>query len=453
MRSYSQNWRRVAVADRVEETSEGGIGAALGRTFRSLSIRNYRLFFGAQVISWTGTWIQWVGQAWLVLRLTHSGFALGLTTAFQWLPVLLFGAWGGVLADRFPKRMLLLATNGIAGVLALVLGLATVAGAVSLWLIMLVAFVLGIVTAVDNPTRQAFTLEMVGAEQVPNAVSLNTLVFTVARVLGPALAGILIGTIGIGPCFLINAASFVPVLIALWAMRGSELQTSERVARARGQIREGIRYVNSVPILRTLLLMMAVVGTLTYNFHVILPLLARFTFHGGARVYGILSAFLGVGMLIGSLVSASRKHPTLRFLLGSGLSLGFFILVASLVPTYPLELVAMIPLGASSMAFVATLNATLQLNSSDAMRGRVMALYFVLFLGSTPVGAPIIGWISQQFNPRVALGVGAIATLGSCAWAWSRLRSEWSPHSGAGSDELPEGSFEDRDERLLQEHA
>ncbi|HEX3326412.1 MAG TPA: MFS transporter, partial [Actinomycetota bacterium] len=224
------------MADRVEETSEGGIGAALGRTFRSLTIRNYRLFFGAQMISWTGTWIQWVGQAWLVLRLTHSGFALGLTTAFQWLPVLLFGAWGGVLADRFPKRMLLLATNAVAGVLALVLGLATVAGAVSLWLIMLVAFVLGIVTAVDNPTRQAFTLEMVGAEQVPNAVSLNTLVFTVARVLGPALAGILIGTIGIGPCFLINAASFMPVLIALWAMRGSELQTLEPIARARGQI-------------------------------------------------------------------------------------------------------------------------------------------------------------------------------------------------------------------------
>jgi MFS family permease len=441
------------VADRFEQATEGGIGAAVGRTFRSLSNRNYRLFFGAQMVSWTGTWIQWVGQAWLVLRLTHSGLALGLTTAFQWLPVLLFGAWGGVLADRFPKRMLLLATNGVAGVLALVLGLATVGGAVSLWLIMIIAFVLGIVTAVDNPTRQAFTLEMVGADQVPNAVSLNTLVFTVARVFGPALAGILIATIGIGPCFLINAASFVPVMIALWAMRASELETSEPVARARGQIRDGLRYVNSIPILRTLLLMMAVVGTLTYNFHVILPLLARFTFHGGAGVYGILSAFLGVGMLIGSLLSASRARPTLRFLLASGFSLGFFIFVASLMPTYPLELAAMVPLGASSMSFVATLNATLQLNSSDAMRGRVMALYFVLFLGSTPIGAPIIGWVAEQFNPRVALGLGAVATLGSCAWAWSRLRSEWSTQSRPDSDEGPEGGSEDRDERLLQEHA
>jgi MFS family permease len=415
------------VADRLEETTEGGIGAAVGRTFRSLTIRNYRLFFGAQLVSWTGTWIQWVAQAWLVLRLTHSGFALGLITAFQWLPVLLFGAWGGVLADRFHKRTLLLATNSVAGLLALILGLATVGGTVTLWLVGVVAFILGIVTAVDNPTRQAFTLEMVGAEHVPNAVSLNTLVFTIARVLGPALAAILIATVDVGPCFLINAASFVPVLIALWAMRASELNTSERVARARGQIREGLRYAASVPILRTLLLMMTVVGTLTYNFHVILPLLARFTFHGGAKIYGVLSAFLGVGMLIGSLVSASRTKPTLRFLFGTGFSLGFFIVIASLVPTYPLELAAMVPLGASSMAFLATLNATLQLNSSDAMRGRVMALYFVVFLGSTPIGAPIIGWIAQQFNPRVALAVGGVATLGSCAYALSRLPSVWVP--------------------------
>jgi MFS family permease len=424
------------VADRIEETTEGGFAAAVGRTFRSLGNRNYRLFFGAQLVSWTGTWIQWVGQAWLVLRLTHSGFALGLTTAFQWLPVLLFGAWGGVLADRFDKRTLLLATNLAAGLLALILGIATVAGAASLVLIMVIAFLLGIVTAVDNPTRQAFTLEMVGPEQVPNAVSLNTFVFTIARVLGPALAAVLIATVGIGPCFLINAASFVPVLIALWAMRGSELNTTERVARARGQIREGLRYVSSVPILRTLLLMMAVVGTLTYNFHVILPLLARFTFHGGAQAYGVLSAFLGVGMLIGSLLSASRSHPTLRFLLGTSLSLGLFILVASVMPTYPLELAAMIPLGASSMAFLATLNATLQLNSSDEMRGRVMALYFVLFLGSTPIGAPLIGWIAQQFSPRVALGVGGLATLGSCAYAFSRLHALWLPEGDQSAEEM-----------------
>lgn len=439
------------MADRVEQATEGGIGAALGRTFRSLSIRNYRLFFGAQMISWTGTWIQWVGQAWLVLRLTHSGFALGLTTAFQWLPVLLFGARGGVVADRFPKRTVLLATNALAGLLALILGVATVGGAISLWMIMVVAFALGIVTAVDNPTRQAFTLEMVGPDQVPNAVSLNTFVFTIARVLGPALAGILIATIGIGPCFLINAASFVPVLIALWAMRGSELNTSEPVARARGQIRDGLRYVASVPILRTLLLMMAVIGTLTYNFHVILPLLARFTFHGGARTYGILSAFLGVGMLSGSLLSASRAHPRLRFLLVSGFSLGFFIVVASLVPSYPLELAAMVPLGASSMAFVSTLNATLQLNSSDDMRGRVMALYFVVFLGSTPIGAPIVGWIAQQFNPRVALGMGGMATLGSCAYAWSRLRSLWTSDQRTSQPQAGEHSPDASSEGLLEE--
>jgi MFS family permease len=441
------------VADRVEETAQGGVGAAVGRTFRSLTIRNYRLFFGAQMVSWTGTWIQWVGQAWLVLRLTHSGFALGITTAFQWLPVLLFGAWGGVLADRFPKRGVLLVTNGAAGLLALILGLATVGGAVSLWLIMIVAFALGIVTAVDNPTRQAFTLEMVGADQVPNAVSLNTFVFTIARVLGPAVAGILIATIGTGPCFLINAVSFIPVLIALWAMRGSELNTTEPVARAKGQIREGLRYAASVPILRTLLLMMVVIGTLTYNFHVILPLLARFTFHGGAKTYGILSAFVGVGMLTGSLLSASRVHPTLRFLLISGFSLGFFIVVASLAPTFPLELVAMIPVGASSMAFVSTLNATLQLNSSDAMRGRVMALYFVVFLGSTPIGAPIVGWIAQQFNPRVALGLGGVATLVACAYGWSRLKSLWTEEDEGSPPGAGEELVEVSDEKVLQERA
>ncbi|MFP5350948.1 MAG: MFS transporter [Actinomycetota bacterium] len=419
----------------------------LDRTFASLRVRNYRRFFAGQIVSWTGTWVQWTAQAWLVLELTGSGLGLGVITALQWLPVLLLGAWAGVVADRFDKRKVLIFTNVTSAVLSLVLGLATVGGIVTLWIVIVIALGLGIVTAIDNPARQTFTMEMVGRERLTNAVSLNTATFTTARVLGPATAGLLIDQVGIGQCFLLNAASFVPVTLALWTMKLAELRPSGLVERQKGQVREGLRYVASVPVLKTLLIMMAVVGTLQYNFQVILPLLARETFDGGAKVLGLLGAMTGVGMFIGSLSNAAFGRSTRRFLLGAGISLGTMTLLVSVAPSLLLAVVLLVPLGAASMAFLATMNSTLQLTASDDMRGRVMALYFVLFLGSTPIGAPIVGWVAEAFDPRAALALGGLATLGACLYGYLKLPqlglgAGAGPRPAAGDDLLREPAEE-----------
>ncbi len=398
------------------------MATALYRAFDSLhSVPNYRRFFAGQVVSWTGTWVQWVAQAWLVLQITDSGIGLGLVTALQWLPVLLFGAWAGVIADRFDKRKLLIATNMSAGVLSLILGIATVGGFVTLGFVIAIALLLGVVTAIDNPARQTFTMEMVGRERLTNAVSLNVATFTTARVIGPAVAGLLIAEVGIGECFLVNAASFVPITLALTFMNKAELRPTELVGKERGQIREGLRYAASVPVVRTLLIMMAVIGTLEYNFQVILPLFAKVTFGGDAKTFGMLGAVLGVGMFAGAMTNAAFGRSSRKVLLGAGFSLGTLTLLLALAPTLWVAALLMVPLGASSMAFLATMNSTLQLTSSDAMRGRVMALYFVLFLGSTPVGAPIVGFVAETFSPRVALALGGIGTISACFYGYRRL--------------------------------
>lgn len=397
------------------------MSAALSRTFDSLQVPNYRRFFMGQVVSWTGTWVQWIAQGWLVLELTGSGLGLGLVTALQWLPVLLFGAWAGVLADRFEKRKLLIFTNVVGGALSLLLGILTVTGVVTLWMVIAIALLLGLATAVDNPARQTFSLEMVGRSRLTNAVSLNTATFTTARVLGPAAAGFMIDGIGIGQCFLVNAVSFVPVTIALLTMNRSELHKSAPVERSKGQVRDGLRYVRSVPVLGTLLTMMAVIGTLEYNWQVILPVLAKDTFAGDARTLGILGAVLGVGMFVGSMANAAFGRPERRVLVGAGFLLGGTTLLVAASPSLIVTTALMIPLGAASMAFLATMNSTLQLTSSDAMRGRVMALYFVLFLGSTPIGAPIVGWIAETFDARAALAVGGIATILACTYGYVKL--------------------------------
>ncbi len=397
------------------------MAGAFARTFDSLQVRNYRLFFSGQVISWTGTWVQWVAQGWLVLEITGSGIGLGLVTAVQWLPILMFGAWAGVLADRYDKRRVLIFTNVASGLLSLTLGIVTVAGVVALWHIVVIALLLGLVTALDNPTRQTFTFEMVGRERLTNAVSLNTATFTTARVIGPVVAGFLIEGVGIGQCFLLNALTFIPVTIALVRMDQSSLRPSGKVEGKRGQIREGLRYVLSVPTLKTVLGIMAFVGMLQYNFQVILPLLAKQTFDGGAATLGFLGAALGIGMFIGSLTSAAFGRPTRKVLLTAGFALGSLTLMVAAAPTLWLAALLMVPLGAASMGFLATMNTTLQLNSSDAMRGRVMALYFVLFLGTTPIGAPIIGWVAETITPRAALAVGGIATLLSCTYGYLKL--------------------------------
>jgi MFS family permease len=390
------------------------------RTFRSLRVRNYRLYFFSQIVSMTGTWAQSVAQIWLVLQLTGSGVALGIVTGLQFAPILLFGAWTGLLADRVDKRRLVMLTQSAAMVLALVLGVITVAGVVELWMIYALAFGLGIATAAEIPARQSFVIEMVGEEDLVNAVGLNSAVFTSSRIVGPALAAVLISTAGIEWCFFLNAGSFLAVILALSRMEESELQPVPRVPRSKGQIREGWRYVRSRPDLSLALVLMAVVGTLAFNFRVILPLMATDVFGGGAGAYGMLSAIMAAGTVGGALAAAAAGRADRRILLWSAVAFGALIMVAAAAPSLATEAVVLVPIGAVSMIFIATCNATLQLGSSDLMRGRVMALYAMLFLGTTPIGSPIVGWLAESVGVRATFALTGIATLGAAlaAWAW-----------------------------------
>jgi MFS family permease len=388
---------------------------ATARTFRSLAVRNYRLYFAGQVVSVSGTWMQQIAQGWLVLRLTNSGVALGTVTALQFLPVLLVGAWGGVIADRFDKRSLLFGTQSVAGVLALVLGLLTLTGEIRLWMVYVLAATLGCVTAVDNPTRQAFVREMVGPTDVPNAVSLNSVTMNASRVIGPAVAAVLIVTVGLAPCFLINAASYGAVLVGLCLMRPHELLGTGTVARAKGQLRAGLRYAWSTPELRHPLLMMVVIGTLAYEFQVTLPIMARFTFHGGAGAYGVMTSCMAAGAVVGGLAVAHRERPTSRSLMTAAVAFGLLILAVAAAPDLAAALVFLVLMGAASISFIAMANSTLQLRADPSMRGRVMALYAVAFLGSTPIGAPVVGAVAQAWGARAALALGGVATLVAAA--------------------------------------
>jgi MFS family permease len=398
---------------------------AAGRTFRSLRIRNYRLYFISQIISFCGAWMQSVALMWLVLSLTGSGLALGLTSGLQLTPLLLIGAWGGVIADRFDKRRILIVTQVLASSVALALWALTFSNNIDLWMIYTLALLHGCVIAVDNPTRQSFAFEMVGSDELANAVGLNSVIIVSARTIGPALAGVLIATSGVAVCFLLNALSYIAVIVGLLAIRVTELHRSAPVARTRGQLRAGLRYAWSTPAVRLPLLMMAVIGTLAFNFRVILPLMAHDVFHGGAQTLGILSAVMGVGTIGGALAAASRRRPTRRMLLGSALAFGVLTLTAAAAPNLGLELAALIPTGAASIFFAATCNATLQLNSDGAMRGRVMALYAVVFLGSTPIGGPIAGVVAEQLGPRAAFALGGIAAIAAALVALrARIRTE-----------------------------
>ena len=305
---------------------------SIRRTFSSLGLWNFRLYTIGQAISLSGTWMQTIGQSWLVLQITGSGTALGLVTALQFLPILVLGPWGGVLADRFSKRSILYCTQTAAGLLALALGILVETGSVRLWMVGVLAAGLGLVTMVDNPTRQTFVFEMVGKEQIQNAVSLNSVLVNLARVVGPAMAGGLIAGVGLAACFFVNAASFIAVLIALRMMRARELHPAPLVARARGQLRDAFRYVRSTPVLRNALLMMAIIGTLSYEFQVILPLFAQFTLGGGAGTYAALTASMGVGSVIGGLYTAGRKTVHPGMLIRAAFLFGVVILAAAIAP-------------------------------------------------------------------------------------------------------------------------
>ncbi len=383
-----------------------------GRTFAAVSVRNYRLYFIGQLLSVSGTWMQSVAQVLLVLDKLHgNGFDVGVVTALQFLPILLLGSFGGLVADRVDKRRLLFFTQGAAGLVALALAILTLAGNIELWEVYVLATCLGLVNLFDNPARQTFVSEMVGKDLLPNAVSLNSVVMNSARVIGPAIGGILIVTVGIGVCFLVNAASYAAVIVALALMRTSELYRNPTTARAKGQVREGLRYAWSTPDLRDPLLAMAVVGIFAFNFTVTLPLFAKFTFGGGAGTYSAFLASMGFGAVIGGLIVAHRSRPSTALLSVIGVFFGIAILVVSVAPTKWFAIVALVFMGAGSIGFISTANATLQLRADPKLRGRVMALFAIAFLGSTPIGAPLVGAISDATSPRIALVVGGVATL------------------------------------------
>jgi MFS family permease len=392
------------------------VSAAVRRSFDSLSVPNYRRYFAGQIVSLSGNWMQMVAEIWLVLSLTGSGVAVGMTTALQFLPILLFGAWGGLLADRFAKRRLLIVTQALMALPALALLAIVATGVVAPWMVMALVFVRGTVNAVDNPTRQSFAIEMVGADRVVNAVSLNSVLIHSARLVGPALAGLLIATVGVEPCFALNALSFTAMIVALWRMEPAMLQTPPRVARERGAVRAGLRYVLRTPELAVPLGLMALVGTLGLNFQVILPLLARFSFDGGATAYATLVSAMGVGSVVGALVTGAQGRTDGRLIAGAALAFGGLALLAALMPSLALEIPVLALLGGSAVTFAATINSSLQLAVEPEMRGRVMALYSIVFLGSTPIGAPLVGWLSEAYDPRAALLLAASAGI-VAAWA------------------------------------
>ncbi len=361
-------------------------------------------------------------MAWLVLTLTGSGTALGLVMAFQFLPILLLAPAGGVLADRFSKRRILFITQSAAALLALILGVLVVTGLIRIWMVYLLAASFGLTTTLDNPTRQSFVLELVGRESVRNAVTLNSTEINLTRVIGPAIAGSLIAGIGLAPCFFINAASFIAVLICLFLMRGEELYRAEPVKRLRGQLRQGFGYVRRTPLLKHTLIMMAIVGTLTYEFQVSLPLVARFTFHGSAGSYALLTSAMGLGAVLGGLATAGRRKIAVRGLIGAAFAFGVAVLLASLSPELPVALLAMVLVGACSIGFTSLSNSILQLESPPAMRSRIMSLWTVAFLGSTPIGSPVIGWVGEHSGPRWALAVGGIAAVVAGAYGLYSLR-------------------------------
>jgi MFS family permease len=403
------------------------VSAAIGRTFSSLrTSRNFRLYLFGQTVSAIGTWMNFTASAWLVLQLTDSGTALGANVALYFLPVLLLGAYGGVLADRFDKRHILLITQAAYGIVALTLWALVALDVVQLWMVYALSLASGVVTAIDNPSRQSFYVEMVGEDHVRNAVSLNSAAFTGSRVIGPAVAGALIATVGIATCFLIDGLSYAAVLVALAAMRPSEMHLQRRTTRERGHLVAGLRYVWSTDALRRPLLAMAVVFTVSFNFAVFVPLLAERTFGGNAGTFGVLSALAGVGSFVGAIVMASRvPEPGMRDLSLWAVAAGVGLALPGLAPTLWLAGAAMVPMGFTIMAFMITGNTMLQLTSRPEARGRVMALYGIVFLGSTPIGAPIAGVIGEHLGARAGFVLSGLVagTLGVALLAARRRRS------------------------------
>jgi MFS family permease len=360
--------------------------------------------------------MQRVAQDWLVLDLTHSsGTALGITTGLQFLPLLLFSLWGGVIVDRYPKRAILMITQAVMGVLALVLGVLALTGEVRIWHVYALAFALGLVTVVDNPARQTFAVEMVGKSEMSNAIALNSAVFNLGRIAGPAVAGVVISLVGTPAAFLVNATSYVAVLIALKLMRPAELLPAERKPRAKGQLREALAYVRARPHLWSLMIVVFFVSTFGMNFQVTTALMARDVFGVGAGAFGLGSTVLAVGALVGALLAARRKHPGSTLLLVTSFAFGVLEILNGLMPTFWTFLIVLFPVGVAMLTFTTAANSATQLSTTADMRGRVMGLYLLVFLGGAPFGSPLAGWVGQAFGPRISLIAGGLISAGAAA--------------------------------------
>ncbi len=379
--------------------------------FSSLKIRNYRLFAAGQVVSNTGTWMQRIAQDWLVLSLTGSASAVGITIALQFLPMLLLGLYGGVLADRLPKRPLLIATQSALGLTGLALGVLTLSGQVQVWHVYVLAFVAGLVTVVDNPARQAFVHEMVGRDRLANAVSLNSANFQSARLVGPAVAGVVIAAVGSGWAFLFNGLSFLAPIAGLLLMRTSELHPVEPVPRAKGQLREGLQYVARHPQLIWPIVLMGFIGTFGFNFPVWLSAFSDDVFHTGAGTYGLLNSLLAAGSLAGALLAARRGIPRLRLLVAAAVAFGVLLTVTPFVTGFWAFALLLVPIGMFGLTVNVTANSTVQTAADPEMRGRVMALFMMVFTGGTPVGAPLLGWITDTYGPRIGMATGGALSL------------------------------------------
>nr|WP_055616676.1 MFS transporter [Streptomyces phaeochromogenes] len=378
--------------------------------FSSLKIRNYRLFFTGQVVSNTGTWMQRIAQDWLVLSLTGSSAAVGFTTALQFLPMLLFGLYGGVLVDRLPKRPTLLATQTAMGLTGLALAFLTISGHVQVWHVYVAAFAVGLATVIDNPARQSFVSEMVGPDQLQNAVSLNSANFQSARLVGPAVAGLLITSVGTGWAFLLNGLSFVAPIAGLLLMRSRELNQVERTPRGKGQLREGLRYVAGRPDLMWPIILVGFIGTFGFNFPVWLSAYADDVFHAGAGAYSLFNTLMAVGSLAGALLAARRGTARARVLVAAAVAFGVLEIVAALAPSYWLFALLMVPIGIAGLTVNVTANTAVQMGTDPAMRGRVMALFMMVFMGGTPLGAPVVGWITDAYGPRVGFAIGGVVS-------------------------------------------
>lgn len=403
-------------------------------TFRALQNTNYRLWASGAIVSNTGTWMQRIAQDWLVLtQLTdNSGVAVGITTGLQFAPVLLLAPVAGTIADRFERRKVLITTQVTSGVLALILGLMVITDVAQLWHVYVLAALLGVVAAIDAPARQAFVSELVPIEDLPNAVGLNSASFHGGRLIGPGIAGLLISWIGTGPVFLVNAASFGAVVFSLTHMRKAELRVQPR-AGGKGSVRAGLSYVRHRPDLILILAIVGMVGTFGMNFQLTSALMARLVFDKGAGEYGILGSIMAIGSLGGAFLAARRERPRTRLVIGATLVFGVASIVAALMPTYWTFALSLIPLGLSSLTLMTAANATIQLSTAPAMRGRVMALYMAVFMGGTPVGSPIIGWVGETFGPRYTIAFGGVMCISTAGAAvlWlryslgTRMRFSW----------------------------